>query len=36
MSGPAYDEIGVDYDNFRRADPRIAAAIREALGGLCC
>lgn len=27
-----YDRIGVDYDNLRRPDPRIAARIRAALG----
>jgi ubiquinone/menaquinone biosynthesis C-methylase UbiE len=27
-----YDEIGIDYGAVRRADPRIAAAIHEALG----
>lgn len=32
MSEPAYDEIGLNYGNFRRADPRIAAAVRGALG----
>jgi SAM-dependent methyltransferase len=29
---PAYDEIGVDYAATRRADPRIARQIHEALG----
>jgi SAM-dependent methyltransferase len=28
----AYDDIGRDYGEHRRADPRLAAAIREALG----
>jgi hypothetical protein len=34
MSGPdaIYDRIGVDYSNLRKADPRIAAQIRAALG----
>jgi SAM-dependent methyltransferase len=27
-----YDRIGIDYSNLRKADPRIAAAIAEALG----
>src|SRR5213079_2039221 len=27
-----YDEIGTTYTNTRRADPHIAAAIRDALG----
>jgi SAM-dependent methyltransferase len=27
-----YDRIGVDYDNLRRPDPRLAAAIAAALG----
>ena len=27
-----YDEIGVDYERYRRPDPRIAAAIADALG----
>jgi SAM-dependent methyltransferase len=31
-SVPAYDTIGVDYGNFRRPEPRFAAAIRAALG----
>src|SRR5688500_17257378 len=30
---PVYDRIGIGYDRFRRADPRIAVAIDEALGG---
>lgn len=29
-----YDEIGVGYERYRRPDPRIAAAIMEALGAL--
>jgi ubiquinone/menaquinone biosynthesis C-methylase UbiE len=33
MSGAAYDEIGANYSDFRRADPRIEAKVREALGG---
>jgi SAM-dependent methyltransferase len=32
MSGAAYDEIGVNYSDFRRADPRIEARIWAALG----
>ncbi|MFE6719055.1 class I SAM-dependent methyltransferase [Streptomyces albidoflavus] len=28
-----YDRIGVGYDQIRRPDPRLAALIREALGG---
>jgi SAM-dependent methyltransferase len=32
MSAPAYDRIGVDYSEVRRADPRIGAAIWTALG----
>ena len=32
MSAPAYDRIGVGYSDIRRADSRIEAAIREALG----
>ncbi|MFP5389830.1 MAG: class I SAM-dependent methyltransferase [Thermoleophilia bacterium] len=32
MSRPAYDEIGVNYSDFRRADPRIEARIWTALG----
>ncbi len=32
MSGAAYDELGVNYTDFRRADPRIAARIWAALG----
>ena len=27
-----YDEIGIDYATHRRPDPRIAAAIDDALG----
>lgn len=32
MSPAAYDEIGVNYSDFRRADPRIAARLWAALG----
>lgn len=32
MSRAAYDELGVNYTDFRRADPRIAARIWAALG----
>ena len=32
MSGPLYDRIGTTYTSTRRPDPRIAAAIRDALG----
>jgi SAM-dependent methyltransferase len=32
MSATAYDRIGVGYSEHRRADPRIAARIEEALG----
>jgi SAM-dependent methyltransferase len=32
MSRPAYDEIGVNYSDFRRADPRIEARVWAALG----
>lgn len=32
MSGGAYDEIGANYSDFRRADPRIEARIWAALG----
>ncbi len=32
MSGAAYDELGVNYSDFRRADPRIEARIWAALG----
>jgi SAM-dependent methyltransferase len=32
VSAPAYDRIGVSYSYVRRADPRIEAAISEALG----
>lgn len=32
MIAPAYDRMGIDYSQVRRADPRIEAAIREALG----
>ena len=32
MSAPAYDRIGLDYSEVRRADPRIGAAIWTALG----
>lgn len=29
-----YDTIGIDYETFRRPDPRIAAAIMQALGDI--
>jgi SAM-dependent methyltransferase len=32
MSRAAYDELGLNYSDFRRADPRIAARIWAALG----
>jgi SAM-dependent methyltransferase len=32
VSAPVYDRIGVGYSDVRRADPRFATAIREALG----
>lgn len=32
MSAPAYDRIGLNYSDIRRADPRIEAAIWKALG----
>ncbi len=32
MSRPAYDEIGVNYSDFRRADPRIEARVWAGLG----
>lgn len=32
MSAPAYDRIGVNYSEVRRADPRLEAAIWRALG----
>jgi ubiquinone/menaquinone biosynthesis C-methylase UbiE len=32
MSNPAYDEIGVNYTDFRQADPRLEARIWAALG----
>lgn len=32
MSGAAYDELGINYTDFRRADPRLAARIWAALG----
>lgn len=32
MSRAAYDELGLNYTDFRRADPRIEARIRTALG----
>ena len=32
MSRPAYDEIGVNYSDFRHADPRIEARVWAALG----
>ncbi|HEX2160751.1 MAG TPA: class I SAM-dependent methyltransferase [Thermoleophilaceae bacterium] len=33
MSDPVYDRLGVGYSAVRATDPRIAAAIDEALGG---
>jgi hypothetical protein len=33
MTRPRYDEIGTGYAGTRREDPRIAAAIADALGG---
>lgn len=32
MSSPAYDSVGLDYADFRRADPRIEARLWAALG----
>ncbi len=32
MSSPAYNRMGLNYTDFRRPEPRIEAAIREALG----
>jgi len=32
VKAPAYDRMGIDYSEVRRADPRFEAAIREALG----
>lgn len=32
MKAPAYDRMGIDYSEVRRADPRIEAAIWAALG----
>jgi ubiquinone/menaquinone biosynthesis C-methylase UbiE len=32
VSRAAYDDLGVNYSDFRRADPRIEARIRAALG----
>jgi ubiquinone/menaquinone biosynthesis C-methylase UbiE len=32
VSRPAYDELGVNYSDFRRADPRIEARVWAALG----
>lgn len=32
MSGAAYDTLGINYSDFRRADPRIEARIWAALG----
>lgn len=32
MSVPAYDEVGIGYAEFRRADPRIEARVWAALG----
>jgi SAM-dependent methyltransferase len=33
MSAPAYDRIGLSYSAVRRADPRLQAALWDALGG---
>jgi SAM-dependent methyltransferase len=32
VKAPAYDRMGIDYSDVRRADPRFEAAIRGALG----
>jgi SAM-dependent methyltransferase len=32
MKAPAYDRMGIDYNEVRRADPRFEAAIWDALG----
>ncbi len=32
MNSPAYDRMGIDYAEIRRADPRIEAVLWEALG----
>ena len=32
MKAPAYDRMGIDYSEVRRADPRFEAAIRASLG----
>jgi SAM-dependent methyltransferase len=32
VTAPAYDRMGIDYSEIRRADPRLEAAIWEALG----
>ena len=32
VAAPAYDRMGIDYSEIRRADPRLEAAIWEALG----
>lgn len=32
-ASPAYDRMGIDYSEVRRADPRIEAVIWDALGG---
>jgi ubiquinone/menaquinone biosynthesis C-methylase UbiE len=32
MSTPTYNRMGLNYGDYRRPEPRIAAAIREALG----
>lgn len=32
MSAPAYDRVGLNYADFRRADPRIEQRVRAALG----
>jgi len=34
MATQAYDSIGLGYANYRRPDPRIAAAIRGAIGNV--
>lgn len=32
MNRPAYDEIGLNYTDFRQADPRIETRVWAALG----
>jgi SAM-dependent methyltransferase len=32
VDAPAYNRMGIDYSDIRRADPRLEAAIHEALG----